>query len=93
MRNEQKTLFVGNLPFKVTDQELRELFGTYGSISTVKIPTDRETGRTRGFAFVEFELQEAAQKALALNGQEFQARTLRVNMSHGKPQGNGDRRF
>lgn len=73
-------LYVGNVPFSATDEELAELFGQYGALSEAKMITDRETGRPRGFAFVTFETPEAAQDAQqALDGRDFQGRPLRVS--------------
>ena len=73
-------LYVGNLPFSTTDDDLAELFGSYGAITEAKTITDRETGRPRGFAFVTFENPAAAQDAQsALDGKDFQGRALRVS--------------
>lgn len=73
-------LYVGNLPFTTTDAQLEEVFGQYGAIASVNVITDRETGRSRGFGFVEFENQDDAQSAqAALDGQDFEGRPLRVN--------------
>ncbi len=74
-----KTLYVGNLPYNTSEDDLKEVFGPYGEVSSAKIITDRETGRSRGFGFVEIE-SDAAQKAIdALDGKEFGGRSLRVN--------------
>jgi RNA recognition motif-containing protein len=73
-------IFVGNLAFTTTDEELRQLFEPYGTIETVRIMTDRETGRSRGFGFVEMPDNRAAQSAIdALNGVSLAGRTLTVN--------------
>jgi len=73
-------LFVGNLPYDTTEAELREHFGTVGPLSHVFMPVDRETGRPRGFAFVEFAERELADAAVArLHGQPFRGRTLSVS--------------
>src|SRR5262249_2477196 len=73
-----KNLYVGNLPFNTTDAELQDLFGQHGTVSRVQIIVDRDTGRSRGFAFVE--MDSGADDAIAqLNGKEFQGRTLTVN--------------
>ena len=75
-----KSLYVGNLPHRTTDSELRELFAVYGAVENVNIITDRDTGRARGFAFVEMPNSEEAEKAIAaLNGSELGGRTLNVN--------------
>src|SRR5262245_39383184 len=73
-------IFVGNLAFTTTDEELRQLFEPYGTIETVRIMTDRETGRSRGFGFVEMPDNRAAQSAIdALNGTSLAGRALTVN--------------
>jgi len=73
-------LFVGNLPFDTTEEELRELFAPVGPVLRIHFPLDRETSRPRGFAFVEFEESAKAQEAIQrLNGQIFRARPLVVN--------------
>ena len=78
-------LYVGNLPFSVTEAELREAFEKHGAVLSAKIITDRGTGRPRGFGFVEFEDANSAQEAQsALNGQELGGRELRVNEAHDK---------
>jgi len=73
-------IFVGNLAFTTTEQELRQLFEQYGVVDTVNIITDRETGRPRGFGFVEMPDGTAARTAIAkLQGQELGGRALNVN--------------
>jgi RNA recognition motif-containing protein len=73
-------IFVGNLAFTTTEQDLRELFEPYGTVETVRIMTDRETGRSRGFGFVEMPDSRAAHSAIdALNGTQVAGRTLTVN--------------
>ncbi len=74
-----KTLYVGNLPFDVTEQQLQELFGQHGEVHAVRMINDRETGRYRGFSFVEMEASGADAAMSALNGAQFGGRTLRVN--------------
>lgn len=75
-----KKLYVGSLPFSTTEEELHELFASYGAIASVRIVTDKFTGMSKGFGFVEMETQEDAQKAIeALNGKAFNGRTLIVN--------------
>jgi cold-inducible RNA-binding protein len=77
---------VGNLSFDVTRDELVEAFGAAGRVVDAKVPTDRETGRPRGFAFVEFESDEAAQRAIEqLNGRDLKGRPLRVNEAENRP--------
>jgi RNA recognition motif-containing protein len=73
-------LFVGNLSFDTTSEQLRELFAQTGEVVSVTVPTDRDTGRPRGFAFVELSTEaEAAAAAEKLNGYELEGRALRVN--------------
>lgn len=73
-------LYVGNLPFRITEQELEELFGQMGAVQSANIVTDRDTGRSRGFAFVEMESSEAADAAIQqFNGRELDGRAMTVN--------------
>ena len=73
-------IYVGNISYGISEEELKELFGQYGEVVSVKIITDRETGRSRGFAFVEMSNDEEAKKAIEeLNGKENNGRTLTVN--------------
>src|SRR4051812_43367772 len=84
--NRMKNLFVGNMSFHTTEDELRSLFEPFGEITRLQIVTDRDTGRARGFAFVEMANDEEAEKAIAaLNGKEFGGRTLNVNEARPKP--------
>ena len=90
-----KKIFVGNLSFNMTEGELRSLFEPHGSVESVLIVTDRNTGRSRGFAFVEMTDSSAADQAIAaLNGKDLGGRTLTVNearpkMDRGGPRGGG----
>ena len=73
-------MYVGNLAWSVTQADLESLFGEYGAVRSAEVIMDRETGRSRGFGFVEMDSQEAAQQAMqALNGKDFQGRNLTVN--------------
>lgn len=73
-------LYVGNLPFSITEQSLNELFADHGSVASARIITDRDTGRSKGFGFVEMGSDDEAQSAIeSLNGQEFEGRKLVVN--------------
>jgi RNA recognition motif-containing protein len=83
-----KKLYVGNLEFKATEEELRQLFAAHGEVISVKIISDIHTNRPRGFAFVEMENADAA--VSALNGQEFKGRPLKVNEARERISG-GDR--
>ena len=73
------TIFVGNLPFNASEEEVGELFAPFGEVQAVRLITDRETGRPRGFGFVEMEQGEAQSAIEALNGTEMGGRTLRIN--------------
>lgn len=78
-------LYVGNLPWSTTDSDLTELFAAYGSVDSANVITDRETGRSRGFAFVEMD-QSSGQRAMQeLNGHEIDSRALKVNEAQDKP--------
>ena len=88
-----KKLYVGNLAFSTTADDLRELFGQHGSVLSALVVSDRDTGRSRGFGFVE--LEDGAEQAIAnLNGASFQGRTLTVNEARpreDRPRSGGDR--
>lgn len=84
-----KKLYVGNLNYNTTENDLIELFGQFGTVNSASIILDRETNRSKGFAFVELDSEEAADAAIAqLNGQEFLNRNLRVNEAISKPRNN-----
>ncbi len=86
-------LYVGNLNFQTQDFDIREHFSAYGEVVSASIVTDRDTGRSRGFGFVEMASEEDARKAEeALNGKELDGRQLKVNEAHSKGPGGGDRR-
>ena len=88
-----KNLFVGNMNFKTTEDQLRSLFQPLGEITRIRIMTDRDTGRARGFAFVEMPNDEEATKAItALNGKELEGRALNVNEARPKPERSAPRR-
>ncbi|MBI1860633.1 MAG: RNA-binding protein [Deltaproteobacteria bacterium] len=75
-----KKLYVGNLPFSITEASLGDLFAPFGAVDSVRIITDRDSGRSKGFGFVEFGDDSAADKAIAdLNGKEIEGRALTVN--------------
>jgi cold-inducible RNA-binding protein len=83
-------IFVGNMSFQTSEDDLRALFQSHGEIVRVNIPTDRDTGRARGFAFVEMSSQAEAASAIAsLNGKEVDGRQLRVNEAQPKTAGAG----
>jgi cold-inducible RNA-binding protein len=83
-------LFVGNLPFHATEDLVSKRFAQCGGVVSVSVVTDRETGRSRGFAFVEMETTEAAQKAIAeLDGQNLEGRSLSVRVAEDRKKGGG----
>ena len=85
-----KKLYVGNLPFSVTESDLRSLFQPHGAVASVSVIMDRETGRARGFAFVEMEdAGDAANAIRALDGTDMGGRSLRVNEAQDKRGGGG----
>jgi len=80
-----KKIYVGNLPFSSTEADLKDVFGRHGGVASVNIITDRETGRPRGFAFVEMEDATAAQDAIrALDGSDLGGRNIKVNEAQEK---------
>lgn len=84
-RRLKLNIYVGNLSFKAQEQEISELFTPFGSVSSAKIITHRDSGRSRGFGFVEMESNDEANAAIEeLNGKEFQGRTLVVNEARPK---------
>jgi RNA recognition motif-containing protein len=85
-----KNIFVGNLDFGATESSIRALFEPYGNVDRVNVVTDRDTGRSRGFAFVEMSDSAQADQAIqALNGANVDGRALNVNEARPKPQGGG----
>jgi cold-inducible RNA-binding protein len=85
-----KNIFVGNLNFSATESSIRSLFEPYGAVERVSVVTDRDTGRSRGFAFVEMTDAAEADRAIAgLNGMDVDGRTLKINEARPKPQGGG----
>ncbi len=85
-----KNIFVGNLNFNTGEDELRQMFEQYGQVDRVSIMTDRDTGRSRGFGFVEMTNAEDGEKAIAaLNGTQMGGRTLNVNEARPKAEGAG----
>jgi cold-inducible RNA-binding protein len=81
-------LYVGNLSYSVTEESLQEMFSKIGTVKTVSLIKDRDTGRSKGFAFVEMENQEDAQKAISqLNGTKIEDRNITVNFARPKEEG------
>jgi cold-inducible RNA-binding protein len=88
-----KKLFVGNLPFSVTNEDLKAHFSSVGTCESASVVTDRDSGRSRGFGFVEMASPEEAQRAInELNGQPLNGRTLNVSEAHDRPGGDRPRR-
>jgi RNA recognition motif-containing protein len=88
-------IYVGNLPFSATEEAVRALFAQHGTVESIALPTDRDTGRPRGFGFVEMSSSDAARAIQNLNGQEMGGRVLKVNAAEDKPRktGGGQRRW
>lgn len=85
-----KNIFVGNLDFSATESSIRSLFEPYGAVERVNLITDRDTGRSRGFAFVEMtDAAEADRAIAALNGTDLDGRALNINEARPKAQGGG----
>lgn len=82
-----KKIYVGNLNYRTTEEELRDLFSQYGSVSSARIIMDRATGRSKGFGFIEMDDDQEANAAIeALNSKEFSGRQLRVNEANERPE-------
>ena len=87
-----KKIYVGNLPFQSTESELKDLFSQHGNVESAKIIEDRETGRSRGFGFIEMEDASAADQAIqALDGKDFGGRNLKGNEAQDRRDGGGSR--
>lgn len=85
-----KNIFVGNLSFSTTEQDIRSLFEAYGKVDRVNIVTDRDSGQSRGFAFVEMSNDDEGNNAISvINGRELGGRALNVNEARPKPTGAG----
>jgi len=90
IENLGKKLYVGNLPFSATEDEIRSAFGAHGTVASVNVIMDRETGRPRGFAFVEMEDASGADAAIrALDGADFGGRTVKVSEAQDRRGGGG----
>ena len=81
-------LFVGNLPFSANEASVRALFAQHGTVDSVAVIMDRETGKPRGFAFVEMPNDDASRAIQGLNGQDMDGRALKVNEAQDKPRNN-----
>jgi cold-inducible RNA-binding protein len=85
-----KNIFVGNLDFGATDESVRAMFEAYGAVDRASVVKDRDSGRSRGFAFVEMTNDDEAERAIAaLNGKELNGRALNINEARPKPEGGG----
>ncbi len=84
-----KKIYVGNLPFSATEDEVKELFGQHGTVHSVALINDRETGRPRGFGFIEVDDEALPVMIQNLDGQEMDGRALRVNEAQDRPRGGG----
>ncbi|HYU34546.1 MAG TPA: RNA-binding protein, partial [Thermoanaerobaculia bacterium] len=85
-----KKLYVGNLPYSVRDSDLEDLFSPHGSVQSAQVIIERDTGRSKGFGFVEMSNDQEAQEAIsALNGRDMEGRTLTVNEARPKEEGGG----
>jgi RNA recognition motif-containing protein len=82
-------LYVGNLPFSATDESVRTLFSAHGTVEKVSLITDRDTGQPRGFAFVEMSNADATRAMQALNGADFDGRSLKVNEAQDRARSGG----
>ena len=84
-----KKLYVGNLPFSATDQILSDTFAQCGTVESAKIIMDRDSGRSKGFGFVEMSNADASRAMQALNGKDFDGRSLKINEAQDKAGGGG----
>jgi RNA recognition motif-containing protein len=82
-------LYIGNLPFSATEDSVRNLFALHGSVEKLSLISDRETGRPRGFGFVEMSASDASRAMQALNGKDFDGRALRVNEAQDRARSGG----
>jgi RNA recognition motif-containing protein len=82
-------LFIGNLPFSATEQSVRALFEPHGAIESLALINDRDTGRPRGFGFIEMSNADASKAMQALNGKDFEGRALKVNEAQAKERSGG----
>ena len=86
-------IYVGNLPFSVTEDSLKEMFESFGPVHSVKLITDRETGRPRGFGFIEMDNAEADAAIKELNNTELEGRMIKVNQSEPRKSSSSKRRW
>ncbi|KAB7627655.1 RNA recognition motif domain-containing protein [Alkalilimnicola sp. S0819] len=88
-----KSIYVGNLPFSATEDEVRDLFAEFGNVESVRLMTDRETGRPRGFGFVQMAPSDADAAIEALDGKDMGGRNLRINEAQERKPAGGPRRW
>jgi RNA recognition motif-containing protein len=86
-------LYVGNLPFTATEDAVRNLFADHGTVEKISLINDRDTGRPRGFGFIEMSNADATRAMQALNGKDFDGRALRINEAQDKPRTGGYSRY
>jgi cold-inducible RNA-binding protein len=82
-------LYVGNLPYNISDDQLNDMFTKFGTPDSARVITDRDTGQSKGFGFVEFSNADEAKQAMSLNGTDFGGRALTVNEARPKNEGGG----
>lgn len=83
---KEDTVYISNLPYSVTEKDLRELFGDCGPISSIRLPENRQTKQNRGFAFITFDSDKAAKKALNYDGHKFYDRKIHVQKAEKRPE-------
>lgn len=88
-----KKIYVGNLPYNASEQDIQSLFQTYGTVHSVKLITDRETGRKKGFGFVEMDGETADTAIEALNNQDFGGRSIKVSEAREREMNGGGREY
>jgi len=86
-------LYVGNLPFTATEDAVRNLFADHGTVEKISLINDRDTGRPRGFGFIEMSNADATRAMQALNGKDFDGRALKINEAQDKPRTSGYARY
>jgi cold-inducible RNA-binding protein len=91
MEDEFMKLYVGNLSYNISEDQLRDLFSRFGNPDSAQIITDRSSGQSKGFGFVEFANDDEAKAALSLNGTEFGGRNLTVNQARPRAEASGNR--
>ncbi len=84
-------LYVGNLPFTATEEAIRNLFAPHGTVEKISLISDRDSGRPRGFGFVEMSSSDASRAMQALNGKELDGRALKINEAQDRPRSGGSR--